>query len=382
MTTTIAQPSIQGRQDTPAPINKHKGNASPALSSRDSWVFFTASVVMIVGLELDAFKHATDPNLETFFTPWHAIMYAGMALCGGVIGFFIRRNLKAGAPSLVAAVPKGFHGAVWGLGFLLVSGAIDTVWHTSFGIEKGLEILLSPSHLGIISGMFLVASAPVSMLWKQASNHRLATPDATMVVVSSGLAITTIHIITAHASMLGELYLGSTRTLPNSDSYRVHGYVFSTVLLLLPMFALRRRFNTGLLGMFAVTLMPATMMLFLNEKPGPLWIPIATAIATTAAIPLATFLSFRLTRIVRNRIAKKVRVETIEHPLTEMVFLGVIVPLLLWSTMFIATPISGKPVFWSVHVWSGVLLMTMIAGGLTAVTTYGVFRGSKHLQTS
>jgi hypothetical protein len=111
----------------------HEQGYEPAtLSSKSLWGFFAASVVMIFGLQLDAFKHATDPNLETFFTIWHAIMYAGMALCGGTIAWFIRRNTRLGAPNFFAAIPLGFHGAVAGMAILMVSGGIDTahlVWH-------------------------------------------------------------------------------------------------------------------------------------------------------------------------------------------------------------------------------------------------------------
>jgi hypothetical protein len=329
-------------------------------------------------LQLDAFKHATDPDLETFFTPWHGIMYAGMALCGTTIAWFIRRNTRLGAPNVLVAIPAGFHGAVVGMGILMVSGAIDTVWHTSFGIEKGLEILVSPSHLGIISGMFLVSSAPLVMLWKE---HRsLTRNERAMTVVSAALAFTTIHIITAHASQLGELYLGKQRELPFSDAYKVHGYVFSTVLLLIPMLALIKRFGIGPLGIFFLTLMPATMMNFLGEVAGPLWLPFLPSFAAAITVPLARFVGPRISRAFRARLSAVSGIPREEHPATIMVAVGAILPLVLWSAAFVATPLSGQPVFWSVHVWTGVLTMTVIAGVLTALGTYGVLRGSDHLQ--
>jgi hypothetical protein len=387
MATTVIPQDVSrpGTSTKPRISQKEGSNRSPnrqsyepaKLSSKSLWGFFAASVVMIVGLQLDAFKHATDPNLETFFTIWHAIMYAGMALCGGTIAWFIRRNSRLGAPNLFAAIPLGFQGAVVGMAILVMSGGVDTVWHTSFGIEKGLEILVSPSHLGIITGMFLVSSAPLVMLWKE--QRALTKAEHAMTVVSAGLAFTTVHIITAHASQLGELYLGSQRQLPFTDAYRVHGYVFSTVLLLIPMLALKRRFGTGMLGVFFLALMPAVMMNFLGEKPGPLWLPFLVAMAAALAVPVSHLLSNRIGSALRARISAITGVVGSEHKATSMIALGATFPAILWSAVFIVTPLAGKPVFWSVHVWTGVLLMTIITGALTAFGVYGVLRGSSYL---
>ncbi len=170
MTSTLVPHTMIAGPSTPT------GYVAAKLSMKSLWGFFAASVVMIVGLQLDAFKHATDPDLETFFTPWHAIMYAGMALCGGTIAWFIRRNLKLGAPNAFAAIPSGFHGAVAGMAILMVSGGIDTAWHTTFGIEKGLEILVSPSHLGIISGMFLARPRHSRCCGKSTARLQKANP--------------------------------------------------------------------------------------------------------------------------------------------------------------------------------------------------------------
>jgi hypothetical protein len=175
------------------------------------------------------------------------------------------------------------------------------------------------------------------------------------------------------------LYLGQQRELPFTDAYKVHGYVFSTVLLLIPMLALKRRFGTGTLGVFFLALMPAVMMNFLGEKPGPLWLPFLVAIAAALAVPVSQFLSSRIGSALRARVSAITGVASSEHKATPMIALGAVFPAILWSAVFIVTPIAGRPVFWSVHVWTGVLLMTIITGALTAFGTYGVLRGSSYL---
>ncbi len=201
-----------------------------------------------------------------------------------------------------------------------------------------------------------------------------------MTVVSAALAFTTVHIITAHASQLGALYLGDQPTLSNTDATSVHGYVFSTVLLLIPIFALRRRFNTSIGGIFVLTLIPATMMNFLNTPAGPLWLPLIAPTAAVLAIPLAEVATNHLGAAFRARLSAISGVDQREHSATRMIALGVTFPLVLWSATFVATYLSGRPTFWSVHVWTGVLVMTLIAGGLTGLGTYGVLRGSTNIR--
>ncbi len=324
MTTILVPTAMRAQASTPATL------AATKLSSLSLWGFFAASVVMIVGLQLDAFKHASDPDLETFFTPWHAIMYAGMALCGGTIAWFVRRNVKFGAPNWFAAIPAGFHGAVASMAILSISGAIDTGWHTTFGIEKGLEILVSPSHLGIITGMFLVSSAPLAMLWKE--SRLLSKGEHVMTVASAALSFTTIHIITAHASQLGQLYLGEQRELSVFDSTSVHGYVFSTLLLLIPLLALKHRFGTGMLGMFFLALMPATMMIFINDYTPALWLPFIVAGSAAVTLPIAQFVSVRGGSALRARLSAVTGMAHTQHPATPMLAIGATFPLILWSS--------------------------------------------------
>jgi hypothetical protein len=344
------------------------------LSSGDLWLLFAATVIMIVGLQLDAYAHATQPALETFFTPWHGVMYLGMLLCGATIGWFVRRNLKAGATSLFAAIPKGMTGAVAGMAILAISGGIDTAWHTSFGIETGLEISLSPSHLGIISGMFLVASSPMAVLWKQA--RLLTASERSMMVASAGLAFTTVHIITTHASMLGVIYLGRRGQLDNDDANVVHGLVFSTALLIVPMIILRRRFGVGSVGLFFVTLVPSMMMWFMNDLTAPVWVALTPAVTAALALPTARVVAAFGVRVVQSRLPKEAMLTP--HPALNDVMFGVLFPLMMWATIFVGAVAMGRTMFWTVHVWTGVLSMTALAGGLTALANYGILRVGEH----
>ena len=147
------------------PTRPASGGVPSSYSALERWVLVGASFWLIFGLQLDAFAHATIPDLESFWTPWHAVMYSGIAACGLTLLWLLRSRLPEVVTyrSLLQETPKALRLPVIGMGLLLVGGGFDTLWHNLFGIERGLEIFFSPSHYLIISGMVLVAAGPALM---------------------------------------------------------------------------------------------------------------------------------------------------------------------------------------------------------------------------
>lgn len=80
---------------------------------------------------------------ETFFSPPHAILYAGVAtaLAGATTAILASRSLrKTEWPAKMVVV---------GIALLVSAGPGDFVWHSSFGLDG----LLSPPHTILLSGM-------------------------------------------------------------------------------------------------------------------------------------------------------------------------------------------------------------------------------------
>ena len=76
-------------------------------SRRFDWAVVALSGWLIGGIHLDAWAHhRVAATLETFFTPWHGVLYSGfLALAGlliGAAGFNARRGVPWGL-----AVPPG-----------------------------------------------------------------------------------------------------------------------------------------------------------------------------------------------------------------------------------------------------------------------------------
>lgn len=101
-------------------------------STRERWTFAGTSLWLVTGLQLDAYAHANFPDLETFWTPWHAVLYSGIAACGLALLWLLRPRLPRSVSLLsyrdvLRATPSALRLPVVGMALLLVGGGIDTL---------------------------------------------------------------------------------------------------------------------------------------------------------------------------------------------------------------------------------------------------------------
>lgn len=118
----------------------------------------------LIGLLIDAFYHSTDPGLESFWTPWHAIFYSGFTATAGWIGWVaLKRN--DGTGNWLDWAPIGYRTSMIGVVLFAIGGFGDAVWHTIFGVETSIDALLSPTHLFLFVGLLLILSTPLRSAW-------------------------------------------------------------------------------------------------------------------------------------------------------------------------------------------------------------------------
>ncbi|WP_329084138.1 MULTISPECIES: hypothetical protein [unclassified Streptosporangium] len=117
-----------------------------------------------VGLMIDAWAHSNLTELETFFTPWHAVFYSGFTVISGWIIWQVWRNVRAGRQGL-AAVPIGYLAGLVAIPAFAAFGFADMMWHTILGIETTIDIFFSPSHLGLVVTMMLIIMTPLRSAW-------------------------------------------------------------------------------------------------------------------------------------------------------------------------------------------------------------------------
>lgn len=117
--------------------------------------------LFIAGACVDLWAHSNiRPLFETFFTPWHALLYGGFGLIAAFLFGSAARHHARGYPWRLA-LPEGYGWSLIGAAVFSMGGAFDLVWHTLFGIEAGFDALVSPSHLVLVLGATLVVSGPL-----------------------------------------------------------------------------------------------------------------------------------------------------------------------------------------------------------------------------
>ncbi|GAA3348366.1 hypothetical protein GCM10020358_66600 [Amorphoplanes nipponensis] len=334
-----------------------KTSVPPAsFGARERWVLLVASAWLVSGLQLDAYAHATTPELETFWTPWHGVLYSGIAASGLTLVWLMRPRLPViPTYSTLLALPNALRIPLAGMALLLVGGGVDTLWHNVFGIEQGLEIFVSPSHELIILGMVLVAAGPALMLATR-PGRGLSVADGTLATISALLAVLPLHIYSLHASAFGMTFFGDPGAerfrIFSADAQVVHGYLFSTVLLLLPILIMGRRWRLPFGVPAVLVAVPAALMHLMFNSQQSWWLPLTVAGAAAGA------------ELVLRLAGRAVR-----WPADGRWFAaGLVAPLIVWGAVLaVATRTVG--VSWNVHMVSGLLTLAALTGGLTALVT-------------
>jgi len=133
----------------------------PALSQRDQAVGVFFGLWMIVGLFLDGWAHDNN-RPESFFTPWHGVLYSGFAGAAATALWVAARDRGDGE---LLRLPQGHGLTLAALGVFAAGAVGDLLWHEILGIEVGVEALLSPTHLTLLASGIVALSAPLRAAW-------------------------------------------------------------------------------------------------------------------------------------------------------------------------------------------------------------------------
>jgi hypothetical protein len=349
------------------PLPAVKEKAQVVSSLRFDWLMVAVSVWWLGGLFIDGWAHSNIPQLETFFTPWHAVFYSGylavaFTLFAQILLNLRRSALSAGgtAPSLVTlvreslpgnrwlrAIPTGYELSVLGLAIFGVCGIGDLTWHLIFGIERGTEALLSPTHLGLALGIGLALSGPLRAAWRrtgETSSWRQLGPA----ILSLTFTFSLLTFFTVYASPLVTPWpVIDSNNSPSrgiTDILLITALTMSVVLLALRRWRLPFGTFTFMLGLNG-----ALMVVF---SPDSLLVSVPTALLGG----LAADIMYRLIQ------------PSLDHPASVRLF-AFVVPLMFYALYFIDLQIVGPAIFqsgilWSVPFWAGAPVIAGITGFL------------------
>ena len=181
MVTTEAPPAVE---------------APRVASYRTNLVTVVFGAWLTAGVLLDAWAHSNLARLETFFTPWHAVLYSGFLASAAWVLWTSRAGLRPPRPDL-RQMPIAYAPAVLAIAGFAVCGVADATWHTVFGIEQNINILFSPTHLGLAASMLVILTTPV----------RAALADGTLPAAPGLRRLLPAVLSTAFAATLVLLFL-------------------------------------------------------------------------------------------------------------------------------------------------------------------------------
>ena len=341
--------------DTPTVAGTSAGTGGETATRSQDAVTVLIGLWLIVGLFSDGWAHHNVPELEGFFTPWHGVLYAGLLLTGAWFAWLGR----AGGLRWYRSVPSGYGWGVVGIAVFTLGGLIDMAWHVAFGVEAGIDALLSPSHLVLFSGGLLILTSAVRSRWGS---------DDT----GSAVAVTAVALVTALVSFF-LLYVSEFVTNAPTVAFRalpeghpehteselpatagVGGFLITTALLVVPLVWTwqRGRAPRGLLTMLVVFTAWLSAAVVDLERVAVVGAAGATVGALVGEFVIAWLEKQALPALLRIPV------------------LAAAAAMSIWA-VHIAFLAAGVGLAWPIELWSGVVILAALAaaalGGLTSV---------------
>lgn len=228
-----------------------------------------------LGLLADGWAHTNIVDeLESFITPWHTIIFAGLiATIAVVVRAITRRIPETG--SWRAAVPRGWNQAAAGVLIFGVSFVGDGIWHTVYGIESGIEALLSPTHLLAFVGGLAIFSAPLAVEWqrfpgRRGSRRELATALTSTVIITFGIAFFSLWVWHVTAAWPVEVFESAVGELGefavvSARGWGLSAYIITGMWMVGPILFFLKRWDLPVGAAAAVILIPNLFLLGIQE---------------------------------------------------------------------------------------------------------------------
>jgi len=323
---------------------------------------------LLLGIFVDGYAHRHDV-LETFFTPWHAILYSGFIASACWMTGIVYRNRVRNGGSWMSCIPRGYGAGLCGVAIFLCGGLADMVWHTIFGIEKDTAALLSPSHLLLLVGSLLLLSAPYqAAMSKQGECNigwRLFFPpflSITLAAAAAGFFLMytwMFHYNLPSAKSIEWLQseYGLWLITINNEHRGLSYILINTLLFMIPLFLLMKRWIVPIGTMTLFLVITTTLN---SSLDGFRHYPV---ILIAGAAGIAGDLLYRWLR-------------PYERTWSYRVVAGAI-PLMLWSLYFLWMHMTAG-IGWEIELWTGAIVQAMLASIAVSLLTISSPRNGRY----
>jgi hypothetical protein len=315
---------------------------------------FKHSITMIMGIWLiagvfiDGFAH-NHGAVESFFTPWHAILYSGYLACALWILILIVQNKSVGNHATwMEAVPEGYKLGAAGVIIFFIGGICDMIWHIVFGIEKHIDALLSPTHLILLSGGLLIITIPYRALSKTEKDE---TPTFTRLLPAlTSVALT--FAVMAFFLMYAWSFRNNLSGAHEEDAVArsIVDFLVTTMLLVLPVMLILRRWK---LPFGTVTYFFVFESILMNVLDG------FNHFSSSVILLISGVAGDLLFRMIKDK-------KSFEWQYRGVFFL---LPVFIWSLYFLDLRVFHK-LSWTPELWGGAIFLSGLCSlGLSILTS-------------
>ena len=330
---------------------------------REDLITALLSILLVAGLFLDGWNHINLQNgaLGSFFTIWHALLYAGF---NATALWVVTRNphlYHRGAKPApyfhpILGIPLRYPLAIGGLALAAVGLFGDLVWHTVFGEETGVARVIAPFHLLLFAGAAGLASAPLRSAWyaprfypSTASFRRLLPPLLALTLVTCVLAFM-FQWLNAFLDWTPSVQIGripsdlaaNTRVRGTTEFAGAARVLVTNLILLAPLFLALRRWR---LPFGSATL---------------LFVGVSFAMSALSSFELgATVIAALVGGLVADTVIDLTQPEA--HHTRGYRLVGALTPLGLWTAYFLILR-SVYAIEWPFDLWLGTTLLAAVTG--------------------
>jgi hypothetical protein len=336
---------------------KTAGSSGRPLTRREEVIGMVFGLWTILGLFLDGWAHSHEKP-ESFFTPWHAVLYTGFTAAALWAGWVTWRRRQSGR-SLVETMPPGHVASLAGFALFGLAAVGDLIWHEIFGVEADVEALLSPTHLLLLLGGSIALSAPLRRMMRSPATV-VSAKDFRPALLSLTLLTAVGAFFFGYVSPFGTTAVG----FPNATT---HTHDLSQIT---PAIARELRENWALGSIFVTTLVFVVPALFVRRrwKTAPGTFVFLYTFLLLLQVGLGEFKQWPLIAI--GLVVGAVVDASIQREVPAWL-LGAVVPIATWSTYFLVFELQNG-VGWSPELWAGVTLMAGLIGGLIGSLATGI----------
>jgi hypothetical protein len=318
--------------------------ARPAGEAWFDWAVVGVCSLLVGGFYLDAWAHNHGKVDNTFFTPWHAVLYSGLLVAAVGAAAAMAWNHSRGY-AWGRALPDGYELSLLGVVLFGLGGMGDLVWHEIFGIELSLDAAFSPTHVLLAFAMTLIVSGPLRAAWRR-TNDVGGVQRWLPVLLSLTYTLSVFTVITQWAHPF--VQVSAARDAPDGSGLAqelaqglgaTSVWVQTGLLLGLVLVALRR-WALPFGSLTLVFTLNAVLLSFMHDQYRFILVALAAG-------------------VIADLLLVKLR-PSVSRPEALRLF-GFAVPVVLYTLYFLVI-IFGEGIGWSVHMWVGTVVTAGVVG--------------------